>query len=113
MVLTNSIQLMHHIIFPYALNLVLNAEKDLFTVRSAILDAKAKWQYIGEALGLSPGFIAGIHTSGPDPALSGLTTILTEWMQRSKNASIYKLLAALEDPTVGRTDIADKIRSSI
>ena len=76
-------------------------------MRKAVWEARPDWRNIGRALDLSEGTIDSIHEREDGESLH---TVLKTWMQSGK-ATIQDLLNALEDPTVGRTDIANEIRS--
>ena len=79
---------------------------DLHQVKLALWEARSKWRDIGRALGISDGTINTIHENDDE----SLHQILTLWIQTG-NATIQDLLAALEDPTVSRRDIANEILS--
>ena len=75
-------------------------------MKGYIWEARAQWKNIGRALGISEGTICSIHADDGE----SLHQILTHWMHAG-NATIQDLLTALEDPTVGRRDISNKLRS--
>ena len=89
------------------LTAILKIDSDLHQVKLAVWEARSEWRNIGRALRLSDGTIRSIHDSEDGECLH---KVLTFWMQ-SGNATIQDLLAALEDPTVARRDIANEIRS--
>ena len=76
-------------------------------MKDDIWEAQAQWKNIGRALGLPEGTICSIHESSDGESLH---QILTHWMHAG-NATIQDLLTALEDRTVGRRDISNKLRS--
>ena len=73
---------------------------------TAVYEARSKWRNIGRSLRVSAGTIASIRD--PDDG-ECLHAVLTSWIQTG-DAVIQDLLRALENITVGREDIAIKIR---
>ena len=73
---------------------------------TAVYEARSKWRNIGRSLKVSEGTIASIHHSDDGECLHA---VLTSWIQTG-SAVIQDLLHALENITVGREDIAIKIR---
>ena len=87
---------------------VLSVNLHLNPVRAAVSEAANKWADIGRSLpDITEGFIAS--TKGVDD-YDCLRKVLSKWMHTSK-ATIDDLLSALEDPSVGRNDIARDIRA--
>ena len=86
---------------------ILKIDSDLQQVNKALLEARSQWRDIGRALDISDGTIRSIDEPSDGESLH---QILTLWMQ-SGTATIQDLLTALEDPTVGRRDIAHELRS--
>ena len=88
-------------------DIVLNIDTHLRPLKRAVWEARSMWKNIGRSLGLTEGTIHSIHE--PDDG-EALHRVLTQWIQ-SGNATIQDLLKTLEDPTVGRSDIANRIRT--
>ena len=85
---------------------VLNVDTHLLHVKRAIREARVRWKDIGRGLQLSEGTIESIHEVDDEERLH---KVLSLWM-KTGSATIYELLKALEDPPVGRKDIAGEIR---
>ena len=79
----------------------------LVRVKLAVWQVRTQWREIGRLLGLSEGTIQSIHEPHDGVCLHA---VLSLWMQTG-GATINDLLKALEDKTVGRHDIANKIRA--
>ena len=87
-------------------DVVLTVDSHLRPVKRAIWESRVHWRNIGRALDLTEGSIDSIHE--PDDGES-LHKVLKKWMESDK-AMMHDLLMALDDVTVGRMDIAEKIR---
>lgn len=86
---------------------VLSVNTHLILVRDKVLEAASCWKDIGRGLpSITEGFISS--TSGSDNEC--LYKVLSKWMHTG-NAKISDLLNALEQPAVGRKDIANDIRA--
>ena len=91
--------------------IVLDVNKHLHHVKNAVLDAAYLWFPLGQALGIPHGTLQSIKFEGElHDDNDRLNEVLSKWMH-SGQATIDQLLKALEDPCVGRGDIANKIRS--
>ena len=84
---------------------VLDPVAHLQPVKSALWEAGSQWRDIGRALGLTDGTIRTIRNQDDGECLQD---VLAKWMY-SGEATTHDLNKALEDPTVGRGDIANKI----
>ena len=76
-------------------------------MKSTVFKARSQWKAISRAIGLTEDTIDSIHDQDDGECLH---KVLSVWMH-SGGATIHGLLDALEDVTVDRRDIADKIRS--
>ena len=86
---------------------VLDLDVHLDPLRMAVLQAAHKWKDIGRALpGVTEGNIQSIRCNEDSECL---IAVLSKWINTGR-AKTNDLLEALEEPTVGRTDIANKIR---
>ena len=73
-----------------------------------MLEAAYQWKDIGRALpGVTEGNIQSIRFSEDSECLNA---VLSKWIITGR-AKTNDLLEALEEPTVGRTDIANTIRN--
>ena len=85
---------------------VLTVDSHLRPVKEAIWESRVQWRNIGRALDLTEGTIDSIHEPNDGESLH---KVLKKWMESGK-ATMHDLLMALDDVTVGRIDIAKKIR---
>ena len=86
---------------------VLDLDVHLGPLRGAVFQAAHKWKDIGRALpGVTEGYIRSIRSSEDSECLND---VLSKWINTGR-AKTTDLLKALEEPTVSRTDIANKIR---
>ena len=86
----------------------LDLDVHLGPLRVAVLQAAHKWKDIGRALpGVTEGNIQSIRFNEDSECLNA---VLSKWI-KTGCAKTNDLLEALEEPTVGRTDIANKIRN--
>ena len=85
---------------------VLTVDSHLRPVKRAIWESRVQWRDIGRALDLSEGTIDSFHEPNDGESLH---KVLKKWMGSGK-ATMHDLLMALDDVTVGRMDIAEKIR---
>ena len=86
---------------------MLKVNTHLKQVKLAIREARARWKDIGRGVDLLDGDIKSIREEDDDECLH---KVLSLWMETG-SATIYQLLEALENPPVGRKDIAGEIRS--
>lgn len=90
----------------YIDDLILEVSADLNWVRTDVWEARSQWRDTGRALNLTEGTISAVHE--PDDGES-LTVVIKLWMHSGK-ATTHTLLKALEDNSVARCDIANKLR---
>lgn len=83
---------------------MLNVNNHLRYVRNALLDVAYLWYDIGLALGIYMGTLKSIRGEDKDC----LREMLTKWMHRG-TATLEQLFEALQDESVDRKDIVDKI----
>ena len=83
----------------------LEVDTHLLPVKRAIWQARSDWREIGRGLGVAKGDIRSIHFHDDGECLN---RVLCMWMETG-SATIHHLLNALEDVTVGRSDIANTI----
>lgn len=76
---------------------------DLQRVRRLTWDVRSQWLDVGLALGIDKDSLDTMVHKGNDDTC--YTEVLTVWIRRG-TATLTNMKAALEDPTVGRQDIA-------
>ena len=79
-------------------------------VQSKVWEGRAKWDYIGLALKLTPGTLDAIKKTNHHVVEDCLTATLKEWLSRSKlHPSWSGLATALKDKTVGLEELAEQL----
>ena len=87
---------------------VLSVADHLIHVIHAVWEVRAQWKNFGRSLpGWSDGAIRSIHEPSDGDCLHAVLSI---WMHTGR-ATINDLLKALENPSIARGDIANKIRA--
>lgn len=84
------------------------------TVYNEVKDARAKWYFIGLALGINPNDLDSIKTKcreNPDECLTETLKVFLK--ENDPKATWARLADALEDSSVGEGYLADELRQKI
>ncbi len=83
----------------------------LWHIHEAVYDARAEWKFIGRALGIDSTLLDSIHSRvRQDDNKEHLYQVLERWIQ-SGEATMKRLLEALESKVIGKTHVANAIRA--
>ena len=84
---------------------------DLASVQRVVWEGRAKWDFIGLELGLSPGTLDATKLANQGDPDRCLMETLKKWLSSPElHPSWSRLAEALRSPTVGMGDLADKIK---
>ena len=81
---------------------------DLHQVLEEVIDAKAKWKFIGLKLGVPKGELDAIEYSNSSIGQKLMET-LDKWLQSGRSTTWKTLAEAMGAATVGREDLKQKI----
>ena len=86
--------------------------KDLCAIQKAVWDARAHWYNIGVGLDISVGTLDAIKETHNDRTDRCFTDVLVHWLKRGDpKPSLNALAKALESPSVGYGELAERISS--
>ena len=77
-----------------------------------MLDAKAKWLYIGMGLKVKVKDLFAIQATNAKMD-DHLLEMIQIWLQKGTNKTWQTVLTALESKIVGRPDVAEKIKEKL
>ena len=83
-------------------------DQDLNKVLEEVLEAKAKWKFIGLRLGVSIGELDAIESMGSNIDVKLLRT-LAKWLQSGKKVTWKALAESMGEKSVGREDLKLKL----
>ncbi len=84
---------------------------DVLTVLEELRNVRAKWEYIGLGLDVTPGTLEAIKHEHRDSALDCLKEVLREWLKSIPGPSWEGLVQVLRRPAIGEQSLARELQA--
>ena len=91
--------------------LFLATKPEKHTLLTLLTPISAKWQEIGDLLGVDSNIIEGLHTSNSSNEVK-MSKVLQRWLDNAPTPTWHKIINILEGP-LKKKSLADEIRNSL